>query len=157
MRRKRKYFQTLPGDPPPLSCEIRHRLLFSEADPLVIGWHGRFPQFFEMCHTELMRSIGLTYEIYRRNDIGAPIVQLHTDFYAPLDLDELFTVRAELVWSGGARLNVNYEVTKENGQLAATGYTVQMFFDVYSHTPYVTAPPFVQEIWDKWRNGELKI
>ena len=157
MRRKRKYFQPLPGDPPPLTCEIRHRLLFSEADPLIIGWHGRFPQFFEMCHTELMRSIGLTYEIYRKNDIGAPIVQLHTDFYAPLDLDELFTVRAELVWSGGARLNVNYEVTKENGQLAATGYTVQMFFDVHSHTPYVTVPSFVQEIWDKWKNGELKI
>ena len=115
MRRTKKTFITAPGDPAPLTLEVKHRLAFSEVDALAIGWHGHFPRFFEMAHTALMRKIGLTYDVYRKNQVGAPIVQLHTDYYAPLVLDELFTIRAEFVWSGGARINVNYEIIKENG------------------------------------------
>ena len=154
-RRRKTYFQSQPGEPEPLVWEISHRLLFSEVDALAIGWHGRFPQFFEMCHTELMRRIGLDYETYKKNNVGAPIVQFHADYFLPLELDEIFTVRAELVWSDGARLNVNYEIIKENGELSATGYTVQMLFDPFTHTPYITTPPFFQEVLDRWQNGEL--
>ncbi len=155
MRRKKKNFLTAPGDPPPITLELQHRLAFSEVDALAIGWHGNYPRFFEMAHTELMRKIGLTYDVYRKNEVGAPIVQLHADYYAPLVLDELFTIRAELVWSGGARINVNYEIIKENGELAATGYTVQMLFNPFDHTPYITTPTFFQEVLDKWQNGEF--
>ena len=155
MRRKRKYFITPPDAPPPITCEVKHRIMFSEVDALAIGWHGHYPEFFEQCHTELMRSIGLTYAVYRSNRVGAPIVQFHADYYAPLELDELCTIRAELVWSGGARLNVNYEIFKENGELAGTGYTVQMLFDAVTHTPYVTTPPFVEAVWKAWKEGSL--
>ncbi len=155
MRRTKKTFITAPGDPAPLTLELKHRLAFSEVDALAIGWHGNYPRFFEMAHTELMRKIGLTYEAYRKNEVGAPIVQFHADYFVPLVLDELFTIRAEYVWSGGARINVNYEIIKENGKLAATGYTVQMLFDPHTHTPYITTPLFFQEVLDKWQDGEL--
>lgn len=155
MRRRRKAFVTAPGDPLPVSLEIQHRLAFSEVDALAIGWHGHYPRFFEMAHTELMRKIGLTYDLYRQNSTGAPIVQIHADYFAPLELDEVFTIRAECVWSGGARINVNYEIIKQNGTLAGTGYTVQMLFNPYDHTPYVTTPPFFQNVLDKWQNGDF--
>ena len=155
-RRQKKYFTSLPDEPQPIVHEVQHRLAFSEVDALAIGWHGPYPEFFEMAHTELMRKIGLTYDLYRQNGIGAPIVQLHADYFAPLVLDELFTIRAELVWSDGARINVNYEIIKENGQLAGTGYTVQMLFDAYNHTPFVTTPPLVESVWQRWKNGEFK-
>ena len=155
-RRQKKYFTSLPDDPQPIVHEVRHRLAFSEVDALAIGWHGHYPEFFEMAHTELMRKIGLTYDLYRENGIGAPIVQFHADYFAPLILDELFTLRAELVWSDGARINVNYEIIKENGQLAGTGYTVQMLFDANNHTPFVTTPPLVEAVWQRWKNGDFK-
>ena len=135
--------------------EVKHRLAFSEVDALAIGWHGHYARFFEMAHTELMRKIGLSYAAYRENNVGAPIVQFHADYYAPLELDEEFTIRAELVWSGGARLNVNYELVKENGELAGTGYTVQMLFNPYDHTPCLAPPPFVEEVFRRWANGEF--
>lgn len=155
MRRKKTYFQTPPGAPSPIVHAVQHRLTFSEVDALAIAWHGHYPKFFEIAHTELMRKIGLTYENYRKHDTGAPIVQIHADYFLPLELDELFTVKAELIWSDGARINVNYQIIKQDGRLAGTGYTVQMLFDVYTHAPCVAAPQFLEDIWNKWRNGDF--
>lgn len=155
MQRKRKTFTEGPGEPPPIAFELKHRLAFSEVDALAIGWHGNAPRFFEMAHTELMRKIGLGYDVYRKFQVGAPIVQLHVDYFVPLVLDEVFTIRAENVWTGGARINVNYEIIKEDGRLAAAGYTVQMLFNPFDHTPFITTPPFFQEVLDKWQNGEF--
>lgn len=156
-RRKKTYFSSNPGEPEPIEYTIHRRLKFSEVDALAIAWHGRFPQFFEEAHTELMRNIGLDYDSYRKHNIGAPIVQCHIDYFIPLELDELFSVTAKLYWSDGARLNVGYTVAKEDGSVAATGYTVQMFFDVYTHTPYVTTPELVENVWERWKKGEINV
>lgn len=155
MRRKKKYFFSLPDEPAPITATVQHRIVFSEVDALAIGWHGHYTRFFELAHTELMHKVGLTYDVYRANSIGAPIVQWHADFFLPLELDEVITIQAELVWSDGARLNINYEIKKQNGQLAGTGYTVQMLYDPIAHTPMITTPNFFQDILDKWKRGDF--
>lgn len=155
MRRKKQYFQTCPGDPPPITILVRHRLTFSEVDALAIAWHGHYPRFFEIAHTELMRKIGLTYDEYRRCGIGAPMVQCHVDYFAPLLLDEDFSIQAALSWSDGARLNVSYEVRKPGGDLAGTGYTVQMLFDLQTREPYIFPPPLIEKTWERWKNREF--
>ena len=60
----------MPGDPAPVAVEVKRKLRFSEVDALAIAWHGRYLQFFEDAHTELMRKVGLTYENYGKSDIG---------------------------------------------------------------------------------------
>ena len=105
MRRSKPYFETADTAPAPVRVTIRRRLRFSDTDPLGIAWHGRYPAFFEEAQTELGHLCGLTYEAYRKAGIAAPITQLHTDYFKPLHLDEMFTVTASLIWSEGARLN----------------------------------------------------
>lgn len=153
MRRKLKYFKSEPGDPAPVWIEVAHKIAFSEVDALAIAWHGHYPRFFELGHSALMRKVGLTYENYRKYDIGAPIVQCHADYYKPLLLDDDLTIRAELHWSDGARLNVAYVLSDSSGEICGSGYTVQMFFNAFSHEPYILVPPFVDEIFKKWQSG----
>ncbi len=155
MRRKKSYFTPEAGDPPPVAVTVERRLKFSEVDALAIAWHGHYPAFFEDAHTELMRKVGLTYECYGKCDVGAPIAQLHVDYHAPLRLDEKFQIRAELKWHDGARLNVEYTVRQENGEVAATGYTVQLFINMQTGEPYMFAPPIYEECQKKWRSGEF--
>jgi acyl-CoA thioester hydrolase len=155
MRRKKQYFKTFPDDPPPISISVRHRLTFSEVDALAIAWHGHYPKFFELAHTELMRRVGLTYEAYKQSGIGAPIVQCHVDYFAPLLLDEECTIQATLSWSDGARLNVSYEVRNSAEEIAATGYTVQMFFDLHTREPFIFPPPLIEKTWERWKNREF--
>ncbi|MDD4098267.1 MAG: acyl-CoA thioesterase [Lentisphaeria bacterium] len=153
MRRQKHYFHTHPGDPAPITATVQRRLRFSEVDALAIAWHGRFLQFFEDAHTELMHKTGLTYQNYFQHDVGAPIVQAHVDYFSPLLLDEVFTVQATLFWCEGARLNVEYRVTKADGDVAATGFTVQMFYDLNTKQPCLLIPDLFQECLDQWRKG----
>lgn len=155
MRRKKHYFESFPGEPEPLCVTVFRRLRFSEVDALAIAWHGRYLEFFEEAHTELMRKAGLTYREYRKYDLGAPMVQSHVDYFQPLELDEEFTVEAKLFWSDGARLNVEYNVRKADGALAASGFTVQMFVNWQTREPYVVEPEIFTACKRRWREGLL--
>lgn len=156
MRRKKTYFQRLEDSPAPLVHVLRHRMRFGEVDAMAVAWHGHYAVLFEEASTELRRLCGLTYEAFWEAGVRAPVVQLHVDYHQPLLLDELATVKASMIWTDAARLNVEYEVIKEDGTLAATGYTVQLFSMADSGEPCFTLPPLLEACQEKWRNGDFE-
>ena len=155
MRRRKQYFTPNPGDPAPIAVSVRRRIAFSEVDAMAVAWHGNYPRFFEAAHTELMQKIGLTFAAYARHDLAAPVVQCHVDYFSSLMLDEAYTVRAELFWNDGARLDTSYTVIAEDGRLCAAGYTVQMFCDLKTREPHMFPPPLVAAMRERWQKGEF--
>ena len=154
-RKKDTYFERFKEMPDPLTVYIKRRVKFSEADLMGIAWHGRYPDFFEEGAAELGRCYGLSYkELYSAN-LRAPIVQLHIDYHKPLFLDEEFTIKASLIWNEGARLNTEYSLIKEDGSIAATGYTIQMFIDGANSDVLITSPELLEECRRRWKNGEF--
>ena len=155
-RRQGNYFKPLPEAPPPLTTTVRHRASFSEVDAMAVAWHGRYPRFFEMAHEALCRRIGLSYKDFFEAGLQAPVVQLHTDYHRSIRLDEEVVITVKLVWTEAARLNAEYSIVKEDGQLAATGFTVQMFTDGISGEPYLTIPDLLERCRTRWRRGDLR-
>jgi acyl-CoA thioester hydrolase len=155
-RKKNGYFERVEGMPEPLSVSVERRVNFSEADVMGIAWHGRYLIFFEDASTELGRLCGLSYLDFYEANLRAPIVQLHIDFFHSLSLDEKFTVTASLIWNEGARLNTEYSISKNDGSIAATGYTVQMFTDGASGEVLIASPELLERCRKKWKAGDLK-
>jgi len=156
MRRRRKsYFERLPGAPEPVVVEIRRRVRFNEADPMAVFWHGRYPLLFEEASEELGRRCGLSYQEYFQAGLRGPIVELHIDYYQSLFLAEEFTIRASLVWHQGARLNIEFHLFKEDGSLATSGYTVQLFTDHLSGEACICSPPMLERCRERWISGEF--
>lgn len=155
-RKKERYFKAENDDPDPVTVKISHRISFSEVDAMAMVWHGRYPQFFELALEELCRSIGLSYKDYFDANLRAPIVQLHLDYHSPVVLDEKVTIVAKLIWNEAARLNTEYTVMKENGAIAATGYTVQMFVDGKTGEPYLATPELLEKCLQRWKKGDFK-
>ncbi|HEY8750418.1 MAG TPA: acyl-CoA thioesterase [Tepidisphaeraceae bacterium] len=153
-RQKSGYFPSDPAAPAPLIVRLTHRVRFSDVDPMAILWHGRYAQLFEQANEELGRVIGMSYPDFKRERLMAPIVQLHVDYFAPVTLGEQVTVIGKMVWCDGARSNIEYEVRKETGPLAAAGYTVQMFVDE-TGTPLMASPPLLENCRRRWRGGEF--
>lgn len=154
MRRK-DYFQKEPNSPLPIEVTISRRLRFSDVDALAIAWHGRYPQFFEEAQTELGHKCGLTYDAFRDEGLAAPIAQIHIDYFRPLLLDKMFTVKASLHWNEAARLNTEYLITGEDGLCACTGYTVQLFVDLKTREPLWLSPDMLIRCRQRWRAGEF--
>ena len=154
-RRRKNYFERLPGAPEPVVLELPRRVRFNEADPMAVLWHGRYALLFEEASEELMRRCGLSYEEYFQAGLRGPIVEFHIDYYQSLFLAEEFTIRASLIWHEGARLNTEFHLIKQDGSLATSGYTVQLFTDHLSGAPCICSPPMLERCRERWRNGEL--
>lgn len=153
-RRKSGYFPLEPGSPAPLVVRVPRRIRFSDVDPMGILWYGRFACLFEDANDELGRRCGMSYADFKRERVGAPIVQFHVDYFASPVLGEETVTTGRLCWSQGARMNMEYEIHKEDGQLAATGYTVQMFVDERGE-PFLVPPPLQEACRKRWLAGEL--
>lgn len=154
-RRKKGYFDSAAAAPAPIVAEIHRRVRFSETDPMAIMWHGRYPLLFEEASEKLGRLCGLSYQEFYEEGLRAPIVELHIDYFQPLFLDEEFTVRAALLWHEGARLNTEFQIIKQDGVLATTGYTVQLFTDHQTGSPFAISPPLLERCRSRWRAGEF--
>jgi len=151
-RRRTAYFQRLPGSPAPLTVTVSHRVQFGETDTMGIVWHGRYLALFEEAATEARRRLGMGYAELRAAALAAPIVQAHVDYHLPLRLDELVRITAHLLWNEAARLDVEYEVFREDGARAATGFTVQMFVNPLTHEPYACSPELLSCCRARWRH-----
>ena len=157
MRRQRDhgYFDRLPSDPVPVQTTIHRRVSFGEVDAMAIAWHGRYAAYCEEASTELRRHCGLAYEDFAQADLRAPVVQFHLDYRRPLLLDELIAVRAALVWTEAARLNIEYEIRKPTGVLATTGYTVQLFTVGATGEVCYASPPLLERCRLRWKQGDF--
>lgn len=155
MRRKKgNYFRCEKGDPAPLSVRLRRRVSFGEADPMGVLWHGRYAHYFEQANEELGRRCGMSYEDFRREKLRAPVVQFHVDYFASPVPGEEVTVVGRMVWNEGARMNLEYEILKDDGTLAASGYTVQMFV-AETGRPMLASPEILERCRERWVSGAL--
>jgi acyl-CoA thioester hydrolase len=154
-RRKKVYFETVGGAAEPVAVNIGRRVRFSEVDVMGIVWHGRYALFFEEASAELGRRCGLSYRDFYEAELRAPIVEFHVDYYRSLYLDEEFEIRAAMFWHDGARINTEYHLVKQDGTLAASGYTVQLFTAAKTGEVCIVSPPLLERCRGRWKSGEF--
>jgi len=154
-RKKGGYFSAdVTSAPPPVVVRLKQRIRFSDVDPMGILWHGRYAQLFEQANEEIGRKCAMTYADFHSEHLMAPIVQFHVDYFLPVLLGEEVGILGRMVWSDAARLNIEYEIHKQTGELAAAGYTVQMFVD-QAGTPLVASPALHEKCRRRWLSGEF--
>jgi acyl-CoA thioester hydrolase len=153
-RRQKSYFPLDPAAPRPLVVRVHHQVRFSDVDPMAFMWHGRYANLFEQANEALGRLCGMSYPDFHREKLAAPIVQFHVDYFAPLTLGEKAEIVGKMIWNDAARIDIEYEIYNQSGQLAATGYTVQMFIDETS-APLMVSPPMLETCRTRWRAGEF--
>jgi acyl-CoA thioester hydrolase len=149
------YFKKQMDGPEPLGCTVERRVRFEEIDPLGIVWHGRYPSYFEDGRVALGQKYGINYLDFHRNGIIAPIKAMHIDYNRPINYPEIITVEAILHWSDAARLNFEYIIRDNKGEVLTTGYTVQVMLDLDKNL-FMVSPPFYMEFCKRWKAGELK-
>ena len=154
--KKNDYFQTDPGAPAPLSAVCERHVRFEEVDMLGMVWHGRYPSYLEDGRIAFGDRYGMTYQNFMVNDTVAPIVQMHLDYKRPLRFGESMVIHSSLHWTEAARLNFSYLIESEAGDVAATGYTVQLLTEP-DGTMLLLPPEWLIQFCLKWENGGFQV
>lgn len=151
---RKKYFPSHVGEPAPLRVTVARTVRFEEVDPLGIVWHGRYPSYFEDARVALGDKFGIGYMDFHRNEIVAPVRIFHVDYHRPLKFLENFTIEGILHWSEAARMNFEFIIRNDKGEVTSTGYSVQMMMDREQNLLLVS-PAFYREFCEKWKRGEV--
>lgn len=148
----RPYFPVRENDPAPLRITVSRRVRFEEVDPLGIVWHGRYAGYFEDARVALGERYGIGYLDLYDEGFLAPVRIMHVDYLRPLRFQEEFTIEGILHWSEAVRLNHEFVIRNAAGEVATTGYTVQMLLD-RNENVLLVPPPFCAAFRERWQQG----
>lgn len=148
------HFKQQPTDPQPLESTAVRRVRFEEVDAMRIVWHGRYAGFLEDGRAAFGARYGIGYDDMMRENFMAPIVQMHIEYHRPLRFNEEFTIHTRLHWTEAVKMNFSYQLLKNDGNVAATAYTVQVLTDMDGRY-LLSRPPYVSKFCRRWQEGEL--
>tara|TARA_R110000868_G_scaffold169655_1_gene404698 strand:+ start:3984 stop:4382 length:399 start_codon:yes stop_codon:yes gene_type:complete len=115
--------------------EISFRIRYSETDQMGFVYHGNYAQYLELARVEWLRSLGISYKSMEEGGIMLPVISLSINFLKPALYDDLITVKVILNKKPAVRIEFDYEIINEAGELLATANTVLVFMDMKRKRP----------------------
>ena len=115
--------------------EISFRIRYSETDQMGVVYHGNYAQYLELARVEWLRLLGISYKSMEEGGIMLPVISLSINYLKPALYDDLVTVKVVLNKKPAVRIEFDYEIVNEAGELLATANTVLVFMDMKRKRP----------------------
>ena len=128
------------------------RTRYAETDQMGVVYYGNYPQYLELGRVEWLRAIGLTYKEMEAEGIMMPVVSLQIQYKKPALYDELITIRTQLKDLPSTKIEFDYEILNEKGELLSTANTILVFVDAKTFRP-VRCPEKVLDLIRGAREG----
>jgi acyl-coA thioester hydrolase, ybgC/ybaW family len=129
------------------------RTRYAETDQMGVVYYGNYPQYLEIGRVEWLRAIGLTYKEMEAEGIMMPVVSLQIQYKKPALYDELITIRTKLKDLPSTKIEFDYEILNEKGELLSTANTILVFVDAKTFRP-IRCPEKVLDLIIGAREGE---
>lgn len=107
-----------------------------------VVYHGNYPQFLEMGRISWLRSLDLSYKDMEANGVMLPVVSLEMKFLKPALFDDLVTVKTTLKKLPMVRIEFEYELTNQKGEILVEANTVLAFMDSSKKRP-IKCPDYI--------------
>ena len=128
------------------------RTRYAETDQMGVVYYGNYPQYLELGRVEWLRAIGLTYKEMEAEGIMMPVVSLQIQYKKPALYDELITIRTKLKDLPSTKIEFDYEILNEKGELLSMANTILVFVDAKTFRP-VRCPEKVLDLIRGAREG----
>ena len=128
------------------------RTRYAETDQMGVVYYGNYPQYLELGRVEWLRAIGLTFKEMEAEGIMMPVVSLQIQYKKPALYDELITIRTKLKDLPSTKIEFDYEILNEKGELLSTANTILVFVDAKTFRP-IRCPEKVLDLIRGARKG----
>ena len=133
-----------------LKATVPLNIRFSEVDSMNIVWHGSYVMYFEDAREAFGKKYGIAYLDIFGQGYYAPLVDLSFKYKSPITYDMKPEITITYKPVDAAKIVFDYEITNpENGDVLATGHSVQVFMDLNYQLVWVN-PEFYEEWKKRW-------
>ncbi|MCW4468434.1 acyl-CoA thioesterase [Flavobacterium sp. MFBS3-15] len=124
--------------------EFNVRVRYAETDQMGVVYHGNYAQYFEMGRVEWLRNLGVSYADMEKGGIMLPVVSLTMNYKKPARYDDLLRIRTIMKKLTSVKIEFDYEIYNEIGELLTTGNSVLVFVSMETGRP-VSPPDYIVE------------
>ena len=125
--------------------EIQIRVRYGETDQMGVVYHGNYALYLEEGRIEWLRKIGISYKSMEENGIMLPVVSLNINYKKSAGYDDVINVKTQLKNIPTAKIEFEYEITNENGEIITIANTTLVFIDMKTNRP-VRAPQYILDL-----------
>lgn len=122
--------------------KIQIRVRYGETDQMGVVHHGNYALYLEMGRIEWLRKLGISYKDMEESGVMLPVVSLNINYKKPAGYDDVINVKTQLKNKPTAKIEFEYEITNEEGEILTTASTVLVFIDTKTKRP-VKAPQYI--------------
>lgn len=122
--------------------EIQIRVRYGETDQMGIVYHGNYALYLEMGRIEWLRKLGISYKNMEENGVMLPVVSLNINYKKSAVYDDVINVKTQLKNTPSARIEFEYEITNEQGEILTLASTTLVFIDMKTNRP-MRAPQYI--------------
>jgi len=115
------------------------RVRYGETDQMGYCYYGNYAQYFEVGRVEAMRSLGMSYRKLEESGIMLPVSHFSVKYIKPALYDDHLLITTRITGLKGTKLEFEYEIKNEGGDLLSIASTTLIFVDKVSMRP--TRPP----------------
>ncbi|WP_081212389.1 acyl-CoA thioesterase [Salegentibacter sediminis] len=124
------------------------KVRYAETDQMGVVHHGNYPQYLEIARIEWLEQLGISYKTMEENGMMLPVYEMHFRFIKPAFFGDELRITTRLKSQPNVKIEFEYEVHNEAGDLLTQASTVLVFMDSKSRRP-VRCPEY---ILDKLKN-----
>lgn len=128
--------------------QTKIRVRYSETDQMRVVYHGNYAQYFEIGRVEWLRNKGVSYKWMEENGIMLPVVSLTINYKKPAHYDELLTLKTILKKQTTVKIEFDYELYNEKGELLTIGNSILVFVDMKTGKP-IAPPTYIFELLNR--------
>ena len=122
--------------------KISFRVRYGETDQMGVVYHGNYAQYLEIGRVEWLRALGVTYKSMEDNGIILPVIHLQIDYKKSAVYDDLITVETSLKKMPLVKIEFDYIIYNEKGDVLATANTILAFMDKKNNRP-IKCPDYI--------------
>lgn len=128
--------------------EIQIRVRYGETDQMGVVYHGNYPLYLEMGRIEWLRKLGISYKTMEENGVMLPVISLNINYKKSAVYDDVINVKTQLKNIPTAKIDFEYEITNESGEILTTASTTLVFIDMVTNRP-IKAPQYILDLIKK--------
>jgi acyl-CoA thioester hydrolase len=121
-------------------CETEIRVRYADTDQMHFVYNGKYLEYFEVGRTEMLRDIGLPYDVIEKEGFLLPVLEANVKYKLPAYYDDILIIKSLLKKFPDLKIHIDYEIVRKNtDEIIAEGFTVHAFMN--KQNKKVTRPP----------------